>query len=159
MEAEMTENIDFDLSAAHKHFSVHCFNRAWDLIDKPHRTPEEDAEMLHLSVASLWHWTQRADCTKTNLSVSYWQVSRAYALVGRAEEARRYGQLCLDVSQGDEVLPFYRGYAYEALARAESVAGNAEKRAAYVAAARQEAAIMSDPEAQQLLLDDLATIG
>ena len=155
----MTESPDFDTNAAHKHFSVHCFNRAWDLIDKPQRTTEEDAEMLHLSVASLWHWTQRADCSKMNLSVGYWQVSRIYTLLDRAEEARRYGQLCLDVSQGDEVLPFYRGYAYEALAQAESVAGNAEKRDAHLAAARQVAAIMSDPEAKQQLLDDLATIG
>jgi hypothetical protein len=24
--------------AAHQHFSAHCFNAAWDLIDKPERT-------------------------------------------------------------------------------------------------------------------------
>ncbi len=33
---------DFDVVAAHKHFSASCFNKAWDLIEKKNRTPEED---------------------------------------------------------------------------------------------------------------------
>ena len=32
------------------------------------RTSEEEDKMLQLSLASLWHWTQREDCTPTNLS-------------------------------------------------------------------------------------------
>jgi hypothetical protein len=32
---------NFDLAAAHKYFSAHCFNAAWDLIEKKDRTPAE----------------------------------------------------------------------------------------------------------------------
>ena len=46
----MTTNID--LENAHRYFSAECFNRAWDYIDKPERTPEEDLNMLTASMAS-----------------------------------------------------------------------------------------------------------
>ena len=32
--------------------------------------------MLRLSLAATWHWTQRPDCTSTNLSIGYWQTAR-----------------------------------------------------------------------------------
>jgi len=50
------------------------------------------------------------------------------------------------------------GYAYEALARAESVAGNAKKAQEYVREARRVAETMPDPEAKKQLLSDLETI-
>ena len=152
----MSKDPDFDLQAAHKFFAASCFNQAWDLIDKKERTPEEDEQMIRLSQASLWHWTQRVDCTARNLSVGYWQAARVYALAGRVEEAQRYGQLCLDNSK-DEV-PFYLGYAYESLARAEALAGDQAQAKAYLEMARAEAEKVSDNEARQMLLDDLRTI-
>ena len=63
----MAKKPDFDLTAAHKFFSTHCFNKAWYLIDQPSRTPEEDEEMIRLSLASAWHWKQRDDCTQKDL--------------------------------------------------------------------------------------------
>ena len=149
---------EFDVDAAHKYFSAECFNQAWDLIDKPVRTAEEDEQMVRLSLASHWHWTQRTDCTQTNTSVGYWQTSRIYAMLGQAENARRYAQLCLAASQGDDVLPFCSGYAYEALARAESVAGNRDKVEEYLRAARRVAETLPDPDTKKRLLGDLDTI-
>jgi hypothetical protein len=154
----MPEKPDFDKSAAHRYFSAECFNKAWDLMEKPSRTSEEDEQMIRLALASHWHWTQRSDCTRTNVSVSYWQTSRVYAILGQAENARRYGQLCLEASQGEDIPPFYLGYAYEALARAEAVAGNREKMEKFLGQARRMAERIPDPDANKQLLDDLATI-
>jgi hypothetical protein len=154
----MGKKPDFDIQAAHKYFSAECFNRAWDYIDKPIRNKNEEDMMLQLSLASLWHWTQRKDSTSTNLSVSYWQVSRVYALLRQAENARHFGELCLEISLGEDVLPFYRGYAYEALARAEMVAENEEKMEKHLIQAHQVAALLPDPEEKKQLLGDLATI-
>lgn len=148
----------FDIQAAHKYFSAECFNRAWDFIDKPTRSNSEEDKLLQLSLASIWHWTQREDCTSTNLSVGYWQVSRAFSLLRQAGNAKHYGELCLEVSQGEAVLPFYRGYAYEALARAEMVAGNEDEVEKYLIQAHQVAAVLPDPEEKKQLLSDLATI-
>jgi hypothetical protein len=154
----MSQKPDFDLGSAHRYFSAECFNRTWDFIQKPKRTAEDNQKMILLSLASLWHWTQRSDCTPTNLSIGYWQASRVYVLVGQVENARIYGQLCLKASQGDGVLPFYLGYAYEALARVEMVAGNRKKMADYLQQAFEVAERISDPEEKKMLLDDLNTI-
>lgn len=148
----------FDPQAAHRFFAVECFNKAWDLLDKTTRTPDEDEEMLRLGFASYWHWTQRSDCKPDNLSISYWQLSRIYAVLGQADHARRYGELCLKISQAEGMLPFHLGYAYEALARAESVAGNPSKVKKYQESARQVAEKMTDEDARKQLLADLETI-
>ena len=148
----------FDVQAAHRHFAAECFNHAWDFIDKPARSKAEEDRMLQLSLASLWHWTQRKDCTPTNLSVGYWQVSRVFALLKQADNARHYGELCLEASQNEGVEPFYRGYAYEALARAEMTAGNETEMAQYLTRAHQIATALPDLSEKEQLERDLATI-
>jgi hypothetical protein len=114
--------------------------------------------MILLSLASLWHWTQRADCTPTNLSVGYWQASRVYALAGQIENARQYGLLCLKASQGEGVQSFYKGYAYEALARAEMVAGDREKMTEFLQQAFHFSEQVANSEEKKMLSDDLKTI-
>jgi hypothetical protein len=146
----------FEVEAAHKFFAADCFNKAWDLIDKEGRTPEEDEQMILLNQASIWHWTGRDDCKDTNLSVGYWQASRIYALLGQADSARRYGELSLKYSHDAE--PFFAGYAYEALARAEKVAGDAAQMNGYLEQAKAQAEKVTDEQDRKLLEDDLATI-
>ena len=152
----MSPKQPFDLSAAHRFFSADCFNQAWELLDKPDRTSEEDEQMLRLNQASLWHWTQRDDCNGRNLSIGYWQASRIHAVLGRADEARRYAQLCLHHSR--QQAPFFLAHAYEALARAEQLAGNHAVVETYRAQALQLAQAVADPDDRQLLMDDLNTI-
>jgi hypothetical protein len=154
----MSKKPDFDISTAHKYFSADCFNRTWDYIDKPVRTKSEDESMLRLSLASLWHWTEREDCTSTNLSIGYWQVSRVFSLLRQADNARHYGELCLEASQKEGVPPYYLGTAYEALARAEHVAGDLNKMEGFLIQAHQVATLLPDPEEKKMLLSDLATI-
>ena len=81
----MAGKTDLDHQAAHKYFSAHCFNRAWDLIDKTDRTPGEDEEMIRLSLASQYHWSQREDANSKTASIGFWQTSRIYALLGQVE--------------------------------------------------------------------------
>lgn len=149
---------DFDLQAAHRYFSAACFNRAWELIDQPNRTPAENEEMLRLSLASAWHWSQRPDCAPANLSIGTWQTARIYTLLGQVENARRYGQLCLEISRGAEISPFYLGYAYEALARVEALAGDKKKMEQYLNEALRAAAGLTDLEDKEQLIADLETI-
>ncbi len=155
----MTNSPNFDPTIAHQHFSVTCFNQAWDLIEKPNRTPAEDETMLRLTLTSHWHWTQRADYGPKSSTVAYWQSARIYALLGQATNARRHGHLSLEAAQSEGIAPFYLGYAYEALARAEAVAGNQAKMTQYLNQARQVAETVPDAEAQKTLLADLETVG
>jgi hypothetical protein len=108
-----------DLSLAHRYFSAECFNRTWTLIEKAERTKVDDEAMVLCALASLWHWTQRADCTNRHLSIGYWQVSRAYALAGEGDNALRHGLRSRALAEG--LSPFLVGYAHEAIARAAVV--------------------------------------
>jgi ribosomal-protein-alanine N-acetyltransferase len=146
----------FDLEAAHKYFAADCFNKAWDLIEKPERTPEEDRLMVALNQASIFHWLNRADCTSENLSIGFWQASRIQALLGRADEARHQAETCLGYSHALE--PFYMGYAYEALARAELMAGNSAKAQEHLRCAQRHAAGVENRDHQAMLLKDLDSL-
>jgi hypothetical protein len=154
----MTKKADFDQVAAHKYYSVNCFNKAWDLIDKEPRTPEEDEDMIRLTLTSHYHWTQRPDYSSTGASIGHWQTSRIYAILGQPENATRYGNLCLQASQDEDVPPFFLGYAYEALARAAAVAGNHDNMTAYFNKAKAAAEVVQEADERKMLLDDLGSI-
>ena len=85
-------------------------------------------------------------------------MARIYALLGLTDWAQRAGQQCLEVTQRGNLPPFYLGYAYEALARAEAVAGRGTETAVYLQQAYQAAAQITDAQAREQLLTDLATI-
>ena len=91
-----------------------------------------------------------------NMSIGYWQAARVHAILGRAEEARRHGHLCLAHSPQES--PFLLAYAHEALARAENMAGNRALAAEHRAEAGRLAERVSDAEERDFLLKDLATI-
>ncbi len=147
---------DFDLADAHRYFAASCFNLAWELIDKPDRTPDEDERMTQHNQASLWHWSQRPDCQARNLSIGYWQSSRIHALLGRVDEAKRYAELCLAHTFAEEA--FLRGYAHEALARAALLAGDTAEGARQLSTATAFAAQVTDDEDRQLLQSDLKSL-
>jgi tetratricopeptide (TPR) repeat protein len=147
----------FDLTAAHRHFSAACFNAAWDLMEKPDRTSDEDILMVALNQASIWHWLQRPDCDDMRLSVGYWQASRIQALLGRPEEALRWADVCLSYSHALE--PFLLAYAHEALARACRLAGQDEEAARHLGRAYDLADLVVLEDDRALLVADLETLG
>ncbi len=147
---------NFDLQDAHKYFSAHCFNKTWDFITMPARTPEQEMEMLNYCRTSLWHWSQRADATPKNFSVGYWQASRVYALLGITIAAKNFGLMCLEQSAGLE--PFYVGYAHEALARSAMVAGDKSAMSHHLALAKEQCELVSDVDSKKMLAADLETL-
>ena len=62
----------FDEATGHRLFSAACFNRVWEGLEVKQRTPEEDEILIACCLASLWHWSQRPDCTRRNMSIGYW---------------------------------------------------------------------------------------
>ncbi len=148
---------DLDLAEAHRYFARHCFNAAWDLIEKKDRTAAEDRLMVALSQASIYHWLNRPDVTDKNLSIGYWQASRIQSLVGSSEEARRCAETCFEFSRDLE--PFYQAYAYEALARASQGIGDDRAVADYLKKAWDLTQAVKDEKARKALEADLANLG
>ena len=142
--------------ASHRYFSTLCFNRTWDLMEKARRTPEEEHQMEWTCLASLWHWSQREDCTPQNLAIGHWQASRVYVLLHQAENAMRHAELCLKLSQ--DLSPFYLGYAHEAQARAALLRGDRVGMSWHRSEARECLARVEDTEERALLEKDLETL-
>lgn len=146
---------EVSVQKAHRHFSASCFNQCWTLIDKSDRSAEDVEDMVLAAYASLWHWKQRDDCEPVNLSIGYWQVSRVHALAGHYEMARLFGEKCLKVGKENHLAPFYVGYAYEALARAELLHRDAKTAEGHLAKARRQLDKVADKEERALLLADI----
>jgi len=143
----------FDVAAAHEYFAADCFNKAWHLLEKPTRTPEDERLLVALNQASIYHWLNRPDCEPKNLSVGYWQASRIHAVLRNAAEARRYAEVCLSCSH--DLPPFFLGYAPEALARAALVRNDAATAADHLATATKHAALIGRQDDRELLIKDL----
>lgn len=153
----MTASGNRDWGEAHRFFSVECFNRAWDYLEQEGLSPAEGDEMVHLAVSSLWHWTRRPECADENRSIGHWQVSRAFSFLGLGEAARHYALRCQHFSQ--DLSPFYQGYALEALARAEQVAGNQDTFREYLGRLRETLPKVEDEANRQLLESDFQSLG
>ncbi len=147
---------EFDVAAAHRFFAADCFNRAWDLIEKPERTADEDRLMVALSGASIFHWLNRPDCTDRNRSIGYWQASRIHALLGHATEAARHAATCLGYS-GD-LAPFYLGHAHEAAARAALLAKDSARARDHLAKAEVLAERVIEKDDRDRLAAELAEL-
>lgn len=152
----MTDSLSLDLTKAHQFFAADCFNKTWAILDQPSRSARDDEQMLLLSHASLWHWTQREDCTDQTLSVGYWLISRVFAVLQRGDDASRYAERCLAVSHSQP--SFYLGYAHEALARAARLQWDSDKTCHHLSEARRLAALVTDSDERAMLEKDLDTI-
>ena len=149
---------ELNLAESHKYFSAFCFNAAWDVIDSDSPSPEELEMMLHLSHASLWHWSQREDVNPNNVSIAYWQLSRVYIKAGLVGDAVRYALRCVDISNGNDLAPFYDAYAYEALGRAYALAGHNTEAEEAIRKAKQIGTSIPTEENKKALFNDLSTI-
>jgi hypothetical protein len=114
--------------------------------------------MIGAAHASLFHWSQVSSATPANLARGEWLVSRVYTVLGRADpaiyHARRVLEICEDNGIGDWDLAF----AYEALARAHAVAGDAVAAREHTDQALAAAEDITGAEDRELVLADLETI-
>lgn len=152
------ESPAFDFQKAHRYFAAECFNQTWAYLEKEDRTPVENLKMISTCHSSHWHWTQYEAHTPENISIAYWQLSRVYAVANQPSNALSYATLCLNISRENQLKPFCMAYAYEALARAASVANKAEESETYLAQAKKIAETDLEGEEKQQLLADLDTI-
>jgi hypothetical protein len=134
------------------------FNHVWALLNKPDRSAEDDDEMVHAAHASAYHWLEVG--TVANRARSEWQCSRVYSVLGRAEPALHHARRCLELCESapDEIEEFDLPFAYEALARANAVAGDVEAAREWLARARSAGEKIVDEDDRVLLESDLASI-
>jgi hypothetical protein len=145
-----TQSID------HRQIAVDLFNHVWTLMEAPGRTITQDDEMLHAAHASRYHWGLVG--RPVNLARGEWQCSRVYAILGRGEPATHHGRRCLEICQAEDIGGFDLAFAYEALARAHTVAGDTEAAAKYLSQAAAAGTDIADQDDRTHFEDELATI-
>jgi hypothetical protein len=143
----------------HRRLGVELYNRTWELIELPNRTPDEDDEMLHRAHASAYHWLHGPH-TAANRARSHWLCSRVHALAHQPEGALHHARRCLALVEehGDEMEDWDLAGAYEALARAHLAAGEDDDARRYSELARQETARIANPHDAKHIEADLASL-
>ena len=129
------------------------FNFAWTLIEKADRTDDETELMINASHASWMHWSKVGK--PVNFARSEWQLARVYAVAGRAEPALHHAGRCLKICRENDLGGFDLAYAYEALARAEKLAGQPDEVTRYLKLADEIAETIPDAEDRKHVEEDL----
>lgn len=155
----ITVTPDFD-QAAHRRLGVELFNFTWTLIEKRDRTAAETDQMIHAAHASRHHWSLAG--TNANLGRGEWQIARVYSVLGRAEPARWHAARCLAYAEAaiaaGEADDWDLAAAYEGVARAEWVAGDAVESRRWRTRAVEALQTISEPADREVIEGDLATI-
>jgi hypothetical protein len=144
----------------HRRLGVDLFNEVWRLLESREATlaapsqgrtgsarasgHNDDDRMLHAAHASRFHWGEADEREPENLARGEWQVSRVYVVLGRAEPAIWHARRCLEHCEQNGIGDWDLAYAYEALARAYALAGNAQA-AEWKEKARAAADAIADP--------------
>jgi DNA-binding transcriptional MerR regulator len=147
---------DPNVTTDERRLAAALFNGTWALLEKENRTRDEDDAMVHMAHASRHHWGRIG--TPANLARGEWQCSRVYAVLERPEPCLHHAQRCLDICQENGIADWDLAFAYEALARAYAVAGDAERAQAHTEQALAAAEEIATDEDRELVLSDLESI-
>ncbi len=98
-------------------------NRGWALAEKPSRTPDEDAEMLHAAHASRYLWSRIG--TERNLALGDLLLGQVHALLGRAPTATEYAEKALAFFTSQPSEPWELAFAHAVRASAAAASGTA----------------------------------
>ncbi|OGS66514.1 MAG: hypothetical protein A3K59_08540 [Euryarchaeota archaeon RBG_19FT_COMBO_69_17] len=115
--------------------AVELFNEVWRLLEKPRRSKADADRMVHAAHASRHHWGEVG--TPVNVAIGEWQVSHVYAVLRRAEPATYHAKRCLALCREHGIGDFPLAFAYEALARADALAGRRGDLRRHLAAAER----------------------
>lgn len=143
----------------HREQGVALFNGVWEMLDMPDRTPAQDDQMVHAAHASRWHWSQAGPLGgDQQLAIGEWQCSRVYSVLGRGEPAVHHARACLEICEQAGLGDWVIAAAYEALARAWAVAGDAGEAHAWMERARTATAAIGEAEDREVIEGDLASL-
>lgn len=144
--------------AMHRALGTALFNHTWTLLEKADRTPAEIDEMIHAAHASRFHWSRAEGSEPVNLSRGEWQCSRVYATLGRGEPALWHARRCLEINEAAGRGDWDIASAYEAMARASAVAGDALAAADWKARAVAALDGIADQDDRDVVKGDIATL-
>jgi hypothetical protein len=145
-----------DEREAHQFFAIQTFNGAWELIEKPGRSADDDAEMLQRAFTSRWHWGFVGGVEQC--ATGDWQIAHCASLVGLGGLAQVYAQRAFDACEREGWTDWQRASMLEGMARAAAAAGDAAAHAKYYALAEEAVAAIEEDEERNVIASQLATV-
>lgn len=121
----------------HRKLAVDAFNNTWALIDKKDKTQEEIDDIIHTVHTSRFHWGKIGE--PIHFERGEWLISRVYSLVGQPEAALYHAKRCLDICLENKIGDFDLAFAYEAIARANTIAGKTKEKDEFLQKAKEAA--------------------
>jgi hypothetical protein len=144
-------------AATRRALAAGLFNQTWRLLELPSRGAAQDDEMIHTAHASRYHWGEVG--LAVNLGRGEWLCSRVYAVLGRVEPALYHARRCVELTESNpERDDWDLAAAYEAMARAELVAGDRVGAADWKARGLAALADIADPEDRSQIEHDLESL-
>ncbi|MBW3540832.1 MAG: hypothetical protein KY476_11225 [Planctomycetes bacterium] len=140
----------FDVPAADRWFAAAINNGTWDLLEKPDRSADDNARMLHAAHAACHHWLQVG--TAVNHQRALCVVAFVYAELGHGDLALQFAERCRELTEAHaaEMADFDLAFAQEALARAHAAAGRRDEAARFRQLAQIAGAAIADDEDRQI---------
>jgi len=150
----MDEPKTYTVAEAERFFAVEYFNKIWDLLEKPGRSPQEDEIMLEYAYASRAHW--RVAGSPLNLQRGEWMLSRVYCVLGQSEPALAHAHLCRQLTDQHLVLmqDFDIAFSWECVARAHALAGHKDEVQKLCRKAQETGNLIKDDEDRKIFEDD-----
>lgn len=142
--------------AVRRELAATLFNRVWTLLEQESRTEAEDAEMIHAAHASCYNWMKIGKPVQR--ARGEWQISRVYSTLRLAEAATYHARKTLEITEREGFGDFDLAFAYEAMARAAAVSGDADESHRWAELARGAAEQVTEDFDRELVLGDLETI-
>ncbi len=140
---------------SHRAFAIQFNNAVWDELDRGElgpASPRDDRDrLLYDACAAAAHWRRAGDVTHQARAEHL--IARVAVVAGYPHEALRHARRCLELVDGhpDVMADWDRGFALEALARAEAASGDGDGARTTYERARAAAAQIADD-------DDRATV-
>ena len=139
----------------HRRLGVDLYNATWKLLEQERRTPADDDAMLDATHASAYHWSRAEGAGPVNAARSHWQISRVNSVLGRPEAALYHARRCLELYTENGIGDWDLASAYEALARANKVAGNDAEFRRDLELGREALTQIADEEDREHIAEDL----
>ena len=136
--------------------AVKAFNRTWELIELPDRSPADDDEMLEAAFASRRLWDEIGG--EEQRAVADWQIAHVASLLGYAELALARSDRALRRALRNGWTDWRLASCYEGMARAHDTAGNGAQRDHWAALAREVLDGLEDEEDRAIISSQLASI-
>jgi hypothetical protein len=151
----MNEEKTYTEQEAHRHFAASTNGKVWGLLEKADRSQAEDELMLYAAHASCYHWLQVG--TGLHHQRAEWMIARVFSDLGMGDAALFHARRCQELTEQHAGLmeDFDRAYAFEAMARANAVAGNRADAEKNLKLAEEAGQAIADAESKNFFVGDL----